>query len=228
MNDIYITGDTHAEFKRFSNANWDIAKDLDETDVLIVLGDFGLIWSLMSDKNEIYWTKWFDSKKFTTVFIPGNHENYDRLFSKEFDRVEKYGKEVTKISEKIFMLDRGQSYMINGKSFLAIGGAESIDKSHRLNHISWWSDELLSTKETDLLFENIENKSDYDYILSHTAPTNIVRALGFSMFKDGDPTCKILDEVQKRVTFKEWYFGHMHLNIVIDSYLGLFKNIIKI
>ena len=37
---IYITGDTHAEFKRFSKKVFDAT----ENDYVIICGDFGGVW----------------------------------------------------------------------------------------------------------------------------------------------------------------------------------------
>lgn len=88
---IYITGDTHADFTRFSTKNFPEQKEMTKDDYIIICGDFGGIWSyLYSDKTEKYWLDWLENKPFTILFIDGNHENFDRL-SKEFRVVNYHG-----------------------------------------------------------------------------------------------------------------------------------------
>ena len=71
---VYITGDMHGDLSRFKNP---IFKKMKAGDVLIVCGDFGGVWD--NSHQEQYWRKWLSQKPFTTLFIDGNHENYDRL-----------------------------------------------------------------------------------------------------------------------------------------------------
>ena len=70
---IYITGDCHGDFRRFSNKKFEGK----EGDVVIVLGDFGLVWD--GSKTDDYWIKWFSKKPYQILFIDGNHENFDKL-----------------------------------------------------------------------------------------------------------------------------------------------------
>jgi metallophosphoesterase superfamily enzyme len=48
-----------------------------KSDYVIIAGDFGVIWD--NSKEQDYFLKWLDNKKFTTLFIDGNHENFDLL-----------------------------------------------------------------------------------------------------------------------------------------------------
>ena len=67
---IYITGDTHGEFKRFGSNYFDAAKG----DYVIICGDFGNLWD--NSNTEQYWRKWLREKPFTVLFIDGNQEIY--------------------------------------------------------------------------------------------------------------------------------------------------------
>lgn len=71
---IYITGDTHADFRRFGSNYFD-GKEC----CVIVCGDFGGIWD--GSNREKYWLDWLEKKKFTLLFVDGNHENFDMLNS---------------------------------------------------------------------------------------------------------------------------------------------------
>ena len=51
---------------------------------MIICGDFGWIWAtdqyaFEETSKEKHDLDWLDSRSFTTLFVPGNHENYDRL-----------------------------------------------------------------------------------------------------------------------------------------------------
>lgn len=127
---IYITGDIHARpEKRFSTDMFPQGKYLTKEDYVIVLGDFGLIWDYKGENaNEKYWLKWLDEKPWTTLFIDGNHENFDRLNAYPYE--EWHGGLVHKIRPSVIHLMRGEVYDICGKRFLALGGAKSHDIEH--------------------------------------------------------------------------------------------------
>ena len=73
---IYLTGDTHNDFSKLSNKSLK-KHDLKiaEDDYIIVAGDFGLCWA--HDKTFEWNRKWFAERSFTTLWVQGNHENYD-------------------------------------------------------------------------------------------------------------------------------------------------------
>lgn len=75
---IYLTGDTHNDFSKLSNKS--LKKHdlkLTEDDYIIVTGDFGLCWA--HDKTFDWNCKWFAERSFTTLWVQGNHENYDMI-----------------------------------------------------------------------------------------------------------------------------------------------------
>lgn len=79
MNRIFVTGDLHGQIdiRKLNKRNFPIQDELTKEDYLIIVGDFGLVWH--DTKEEQYWTKWLSTRNFTTLFIDGNHENFDRL-----------------------------------------------------------------------------------------------------------------------------------------------------
>ena len=79
---IYLTGDIHGQYDIHKLAtrglaNQDIAPK--EGDFLVVCGDFGLVWNKRQNSEERYWLRWLAKKPWTTLFVDGNHENFDRL-----------------------------------------------------------------------------------------------------------------------------------------------------
>jgi len=166
---IFLTGDTHIPYDiaKLASKNFPISKNLTKRDVVIILGDFGLLWRNDFDPEEQYWTNWLNEKPWTTLFIDGNHENFNRLNC--LPKVNMFGSVVGKVTESIFHLKRGNVYSINGKTFLTIGGGQSIDKQHRIENLSWWPQELLSYQEQEHVFDTITKHPKVDYVLTHVA-----------------------------------------------------------
>ena len=120
---VYVTGDCHADFGKFSVRRFPEQKELTRDDFVIVCGDFG-IWH--DDPEERYQLKWLSEKPFTLLFADGNHENFDRLKS-EFPIVDFHGGKAHKIRDNIYHLMRGYVFNLCGKKFFVFGGASSHD-----------------------------------------------------------------------------------------------------
>ena len=75
---IFVTGDTHGDWMtRLNSHSFPEGVELTKDDYVIICGDFGL-WH--DTKEERHNLEWLDNKPFTTLFVCGNHENYDRLY----------------------------------------------------------------------------------------------------------------------------------------------------
>ena len=72
---IFITGDTHGDFTRFKKKIFYEQAELTKDDCVIIAGDFGGIWD--GSAEERHWLDWLEAKPFTTLFVSGNHENFD-------------------------------------------------------------------------------------------------------------------------------------------------------
>ena len=73
-------------------------------DVLIVCGDFGYIFS--GSKEETQFIKFFSTRKFTTAFIDGTHDNLERI--KSTRETVWHGGKVHRIKGNLLYLCRGQ------------------------------------------------------------------------------------------------------------------------
>lgn len=233
---IYITGDCHADFSKFSIKNFHEQKEMTRDDIVIVCGDFG-IWD--DTKEERYWLKWLAQKKFTLVFCDGNHENFDRLYSDEFPIVDFHGGKAHQIRNNIYHLMRGYIFDFEGKKFFVFGGAKSHDVQDgildlkdyeslselvrdynkrtkagqmlRINHISWWEQECPSEEEIKIGIDNLKKrKFKVDYVISHTLPQSITSYL-YGKNTDIDKTSQYFDTLlNKGLKFKKWFAGHLH------------------
>ena len=249
---VFVTGDCHADFRKFSTDNFPEQKSLSHDDVVIVCGDFG-IWH--DTKEERYWLKWLNDKPFTTVFVDGNHENFDRLYSNEFQVVDFHGGKAHKIRENIYHLMRGHVFEFDGKKFFCFGGASSHDiqdgildiddfdtpeefretvkdwyakdKWFRINHASWWKQELPTQDELAFGLQTlIRNKNKVDYIISHCCPQEIASVMGFT---GSDCLTSWFNMVAHTVSFDRWYFGHYHTEqAVFGKFICLYDKIERI
>lgn len=126
---IYLTGDTHAEFKhRFNTDNFPEQKEMTKDDYVIICGDFGGVWDIgWESKNEKHWLDWFESRSYTLLFVDGNHENFDRLNG--YPVKEWHGGKVHELRPHVLHLMGGQVFEIDGKKIFTFGGASSHDIS---------------------------------------------------------------------------------------------------
>ena len=46
----------------------------------MIFGDFGIVWDYLGETcMERYWLDWLEKRPFTTLFLNGNHDNFDRV-----------------------------------------------------------------------------------------------------------------------------------------------------
>ena len=224
-----VCGDIHADLdiRKLSTKHWPEQKDLTKEDHLIFLGDFGLPWQcrmidgeLVMDKSDEYWLNWVVEKNYTSLVVLGNHEGVYSILSELptifYEPINGYVKELKLERGSIYFLMRDALYEIEGKKVLVIGGALSIDKKFRTS-ASWWEEEELTKEEQDNVLNILDETREVDYVLTHTAPLNIVPELVYSYEKLHDPTSRFLDFVENRLEYNEWHFGHFHVDKVIND-----------
>ena len=218
---VYVTGDCHAEFNKFSTDNFPEQKNLTKDDYVIICGDFGGVWNFLGETpEEKYWLDWLDKKPFTTLFVDGNHENFTRL--KKFPRVKYHNGVAHRLRHSVYHLMRGYVFEFCGKTFFTFGGAKSHDiqdgildpqkfasLSYCWKGVSWWADELPSKSEMDRGIKNLERVNwKVDYVISHCAPLSISSRM---YSDDSDKLTKYFDLLINRgLLFRDWWFGHYH------------------
>ena len=223
---IYITGDTHipVDILKLNSKRFPDQKDLWKEDFVIICGDFSGVWN--NDNEELYWRKWLEQKRFTTLFIDGNHENFNLL--NEFEIVDFHGGKAHKISNSIYHLMRGQIYEIEGKRIFTFGGASSHDKEYRTKDKNWWEEELPSEQELETAISNLEaNGWNVDYVITHCAPSSVQEEISFNYSRD--ILTEFFEEIKKKAKFDKWFFGHYHVDVEIDDkFCCVFNNIKKL
>ncbi len=247
---IYVTGDTHSDFTRFTEEKFPIQFEMTKNDYVIICGDFGGIWNFEKESSrEKELLEWLNNKNFTTLFVDGNHENFTRLYN-DYPIEEWHGGKVHKIRESVLHLMRGEIFDVDSKRIFVFGGAKShdiqegilnIDEEERIyeyrkrgamfriKDFSWWELELPNKEEMNNGIRNLEKVYfKVDYIITHCCPTSIQAMLGGGIYNK-DYLTDYLQEISERVEFKKWYFGHYHDNKQVSGkYVLLYEDIVPI
>lgn len=246
---IYITGDCHGNFERFNTDIFPEQLEMNKEDYVIICGDFGGIWDKSGDsKKEAMILNQLECKSYTTLFVDGNHENFERLYNYPVE--EWHGGKVHQIRESVIHLMRGEIFNIDNKKFFTFGGARSHDimdgilnideyekiiyeyrkrgAYFRIRDYSWWDLELPTDEEMKSGIKNLE-KVNYkvDYIISHCCPTSIQTLL--NLFYKKDTLTDYLQKISEKCEFKKWYFGHYHDYRQVNSqFTLLYENIVPL
>ena len=167
-------------------------------DTIIQLGDFGY-WPYNTQGIHFLEALKDILKDIPLYFINGNHEQLDALPLN--------GDEPFQIQENLFYLPNGYKWEWNSVSFLALGGAYSIDRAcGQLDH-DWFLEEEITEDQVDKCVSHKE----VDIVLTHDAPSctnpkglhqkNILEAL-----PNRQKITKVLHEVKPKLMFH----GHWH------------------
>lgn len=208
---IIVTGDTHGNLT--NKVLFKIASDLPsltKSDYVIVAGDFGGCWN---QQQLIYTEEMMKKLPFTILFVDGNHENFSILNSYKIE-MWKNGK-VHKLFQDCIHLIRGEIYQIDGLKILALGGAESTDVEKRIINSSWWEEESITYDDINNAISNLErHQNSVDIIISHTMPASLLYSQPFYQITRGIARNSELrlQELLPLVKYKNWYFGHWHLD----------------
>lgn len=249
---IYITGDCHQDFERFNIDVFPEQKEMTKDDCVIICGDFGGVWNRNEESSrEAKLMDWLENRPFTTLFVDGNHENFDRLYAYPVEKW--HGGKVHKIRPSVIHLMRGQVFEIDGKSIFAFGGASSHDIAggilepddpdfkkkkkkldqgwypYRVNHVSWWKQELPSEEEMQEGIENLAaHDNKVDFIVTHCCASSTQNLLGGGLYKT-DILTEYHEKIRQNTSFKKWFFGHYHdnRNVNIEEIL-IYEQMIRI
>lgn len=192
---VFVTGDCHGNFARFEQKHFSEQANMTKDDTVIITGDFGGVW--FGDSRDDETLDWLEHLPFTLAFVCGNHENYDAL--ERYPVAEWHGGMVHRVRPHVLHMMRGQIFELDGYRFFTMGGAKSHDIEdgilepdapdferrlmilqrkpgvrYRVNHISWWAQELPSDEEYAEARRSLDAVGwQVDYIITHCAPTSI-------------------------------------------------------
>ena len=240
---IYVTGGLHGNPFRLSNESFPEQMRLTRDDYVVVLGDFGLLSEPTETKREAYQLDWLEQRNFTTLFLDGNHENFNRLNN---SMVEIWnGGFVHRIRNHVLHLMRGQIYFLQTddsefKTIWTFGGARSQDirdgilesDSNRIKKANkqfqiqnWWPEECQGVKNLERVFWNV------DYVFTHDCGLTAKQKLKHMGYKiETDDFDLYLEDIKNNLCGKwKWYFGHHHGDVAVsENEFSVHKNIIKL
>lgn len=214
---MILTGDLHASLEELQFLRPEYLREKYgsrcENTIIVILGDGGFLWhedSYSDFGGELIITlnNWLKELNSVLIVVPGNHENYERIYSLPKVHIDEknYKGDFREISHCIKYTERYGEYIFENKYFLVLGGARSLDKIYR-HEGEWFSEETFSIEEKDRIISFIKD-NEYDYVLAHTCPDHILHQIFDTNFRDSNS--EFFDRVMNYISPKVWYFGHLH------------------
>ena len=202
---IFYVGDIHGRVDDV--AAIDRAAIAEGVDIVVQVGDFGALWSSDCPVAKYFAKRERQGRPGPTWYsCGGNHENWGKWL--ELQAAQDSDKTV-ELAPGCFYVVRGSTLDLDGKSHIFFGGAESTDKLHRTEGISWWPEETPTRQEFEKFFEEME-ESRPEVVITHDAPICIEID---RIDRDTNPTPRNLQNVLDHCdhTPASWYFGHHHI-----------------
>ncbi len=210
---IFLTADTHADIEHFTTKE---TKNIKKGDTVIVLGDFGFVWD--NSKAELKILKKLSKLPFKILFLDGTRDSIKTINSYP-DTVYNNANAKEIIKNKIYYIKRGEILEIEGKKLFCFGGYDNNDIDFSIEDFS------PKYPEFEKAVANLKNHElKVDYILTHGPSSAIDLFLNLSDVQPGN-TAIFLDEVNKKVQYKKWFFGWYHLDKYVSPKVqGVYKN----
>ncbi len=244
---LYVTGDTHRNFSRFSPDRFREMRAMTKADTVIICGDFGGLW--YGGRRDEIQLELLEDLPFTIAFVDGNHENFAAL--SKYPVEEWNGGKVQFLRPHVIHLMRGQIFTLEGHTFFTMGGASSHDiqdgildpaaegyqkkffclliegrRQYRILGQSWWPEELPSGEEYAEARRNLDASGwTADYIITHSPPSGLAEMLG----RPRNELTDFLEEIRRKGRYCRWMFGHCHGDQAIDEkHLLLWEEIVRV
>jgi len=101
--------------------------------------------------------------------ITGNHENWarlDQLWAEPRWQHEDGSLKPLAVSEHVTMLPRGHRWEMGGRSFVALGGAPSVNRDLLTEGVDWWPSEVIREQHVEATIAG----GHADVMLTHDSP----------------------------------------------------------
>ncbi len=242
---FYITGDKHRDFAYVKKFCGDM--NTRKKDVLIVLGDAG--FNYFGDARDDGLKKGVSALNITLFCLHGNKEcrpqNIGTYGVRSFCGGRVYYE--PKYPNIFFAID-GEIYTFEGKKYMVVGGAHSVDKIRCLEeNLPYWEDEMPDQETKAKVEERLAKENNDIYgMMTHTCP---IQYLPTEMFistrqkagknkksrvsqpkKTFQPdidrsTEEWLGKLEQQVDYKVWFCGHYHIDKQIDKVSMMYNEI---
>lgn len=241
---FYITGDTHRDFARIKAFCRDV--NTRKKDVLIILGDAGI--NYYEDDRDVRLKRELANLNITLFCLHGNKE-------KRPEEIATYGVRsfcggqvyYEPAYPNIFFAMDGETYVFEGKKYLAIGGAHSVDRYRCIeSHLPYWENETPDDRVKQKVDAVLKRENGHIHgFLTHTCPMKYFpREMLLSLRqmnirkpllnrKQSAPakldidrsTEEWLDCIEGRTEYSIWFCGHYHTDKQIDKLVMMYHEI---
>ena len=247
MNKIIAIGDLHGDpFSKLGFRRNHQMRKYDENDVVVFLGDWGIVfghWNIEEEANQL---EWLNNQKYKSIVIFGNHDDYD--WAECLPEVEAFGTTMKqavlldRVYENVFIVDNWCIADICGKKCLLIAHADSHDleddpmTQSGLNILTFPQEKWLA---------KIYNRKYIFYRVMHQSwwPQEHLNIKDFQVFRDKEnldnqkfdyifshdcpesyhyvisptPQESLFEELRLKIRHKMWLHGHMHTDTIYND-----------
>lgn len=206
---ILILGDVHCQWAALNRVIFKAFQKHPDITHMIQVGDLGYAWPrskpfefdrrMCNTMVEHVPDEVFERVKNTPFYwLDGNHENFDQL---DLDG--------GAWQPGITYMPRGSVLEIDGKRLMFFGGAYSVDKYNRTEHLSWWRQESITYTQVQKTLETVNGP--IDALFTHEHATSIPYS---NKYKDEiietHADRNALQVILHRYQPKFYFFGHHH------------------
>ena len=243
--EFYITGDKHRDFTAVKEFCWE--RQTRRQDVLIILGDSG--FNYYEDERDDRLKAEIAALDITLFCLHGNKEqrpqNTGTYGIRNFCGGKVYYE--PRFPNILFAMDGGK-YVFEGRKYVVVGGAHSVDKLRCLEEgRPFWEDEMPDQSVRRAVEEQLAGEQYQVYgMLSHTCPLPYLPVEMFLSTRESAArkrkrwcfrqkklfqpdidrsTEEWLGDLEKKLTYTVWFCGHYHIDKEIDRVCMLYGNI---
>ena len=246
---FFITGDTHGDFRRFLPERFYEQETLTKEDFVTVCGDLGGVW--YGDHRDDEGLDFLERGPLPPSSLRGTMKTmmpcgHTHWRTGTAGRSAAFGPRCSCWSagkcltwaengsspwaEPAATMSRTASWSRDDPQFLQkLQRLNARGAAFRIDHRSWWKEELPSPEEYQEARRNLERTGwEVDYIITHCAPTSIQNELLQTLSRPDELT-DFLEEVRQRCRFQYHFFGHYHGDLVIrQKYVLLYEQILRL
>lgn len=158
---VAVAGDWHGNQSYALKAiNWAAKQNVDS---ILHVGDFGF-WRSPDGYSKTLGERAL-KLGIEIFFVDGNHENHDLL-----DSLPISDDGTRAVAPGVTHLPRGFTWDWNGGKWLALGGAHSVDRQLRREHIDWFRQETLSLGDAF----RASSVGQVDFMVTHDCPDRVL------------------------------------------------------
>jgi len=180
--------------------------------VAVQVGDFGF-WPGPSGRTYIgVVEEVLSSLGMHLTVIDGNHDWHEYL-----QQLSAAGPGLYQVTNHIRYAARGTVFSLpDAPRCLAAGGAPSPDRDRRVEGVSWWRQETMSTEEINRCLD----AGPVDVVFAHDCPEQIMQRVRFPHFPEGEYHRKVMSSIWESAQPRYWFSGHYHMRIQVDIFTG--------